>query len=373
MYVAKPNIMYTWSNMTFIFYLAIAICSFILPNFFIVKVTYRNRIKEVPLGIIFTSMILIFTKAFSIVGTDALNGYYINFMGASSLSTFPDYSVEIGFRLLTIIIHNIWNNYTFYLFIISFLTIFPIAHLSWKYRENIIPGIVFGVYASIYYIQSFSLLRIYLASSILLYFFDFLKNKKYIKALMVLLIAGSIHITSLIFFAIYGLKLFKKFSAGIDVVILIIFGALMGLVSNKIPMLFEGRYSVYKGTTSSGFGVEQLLYILPIFILFFYGINKYERNSKIDDITFLVITYNFIIGQISYLIPIFGRITNLFLINTFIISYYAKIVEKYNKYQSIVIYCLIIVYSVVRMVIYLNQYYNIDEIMPYQNIFGWAF
>ena len=103
-----------WDIKTFVFYLSIIIISYILlslvPNYRVSIHGWNSKSrKKYPLGIILVCIMLMIVKGLCIGARDVRTGYYFNFISATSFNNYRDNSVEIGYRLLMIIIRNIFG------------------------------------------------------------------------------------------------------------------------------------------------------------------------------------------------------------------------------------------------------------------------
>lgn len=378
MYTLKPDILYVWSNKTFIFFIIIAMLALILPYVGIVRVKFVKNNKRIPFGLIILTILLICVKGFSAVGRDALSGYYVGFLSADSLGTYSDASVELGYRILTIIIHNIWNNYTFFLVVLAFLTVVPVVYFTWKYRENIFMGLTLFLYTTIYYFQGLSLLRIFLAASIGLIAMDKLITKKNRSAFIWILVAILFHTSMLVLLIPYIIFVFNKLSRGSYVLALVIIFVFFTIYGNQIIGSLSGRYSVYRDTLSNGLGFQQVMYYIPIAVLVYFGHKiqiggNFVEESTIYKLSLALVISGFFIGEVGYIITIFGRAQVAFISLIFVISYYAKRIYARDVKWGNLTKLLVVVYGLARMYIYLSQYYNVDSIMPYSTIWGLIF
>lgn len=379
MYILKPDIFYVWSNKTFVLFLIVALLSGILPYLGIINIKIRNTVKKIPIGLILATTMLIIVKGFSNVGRDVLGGYQLGFLSASSLSSYFDQSIEIGYRVLAVVVYNIWDNYTFFLVIVAMLTVVPVVCFVWKYRNYTFMGLTLFLYTSIYYLQGLSLLRIFLAASIGLCAIDRLISHKNKSAFVFIVIATLFHTSMLALFIPYIIFVFNKLSKGSYAVILSIVFVFLLLYGNKIISSFSGRYVVYRDTVSNGLGFQQILYYVPILILIYFG-NKLSKDNfltyssgDVYKLGLSLVIASFFIGEAGYIISIFGRARVAFLALIFIISYYTKEIYDRDKKWGILTYILVICYGVFWMYVYLLQYYNIDDIMPYSTVWGWIF
>lgn len=362
-----------WSNNTLLLYLLIICFSFILGYLSNKEKIYdKYGKKQLPFCLTIVFIILCFFKGFGCSGTDLNGGYKIYFNSATSFNAVADPTVEIGYRVLNVIIRQFTSNFQILVLIVTVLTLLPVFWFIWKYRDKVDISVLLLLYVSIFYFQSFSLMRIYLASSFGLIAFDAMISKKKIRALLFIILANLFHVSTIILFVPYFVLLFRQKNNNkvMFVTCLILVLALVAL-RNSFQAFFTGRYSVYSVSSGNGgLGIAQLFYISPFFFLSFWG-NKYMRDKKITNIFMAYILCSFAVGTLSYFIDIFGRMQIVFLPLIYIGARYSKIFEdKYPKLKKWLLLCWVM-YAMIRFFIYIYGYYSLDGIMPYQNCFGW--
>ncbi len=363
-----------WSTSTFIFYMGVILICYLISialRKIVVEYPVLEKKKYISLGILVPFLLLVFVKGFITFGRDLVVGYYLNFLSAENLSEFRDKSTEIGYRILNVVVHNIYNEYWFFLLVMTIMTLAPIFYLINKYRNNIDVPVAVLMYCSIFFFPSFSVFRIYIASSICLLALDAMYENKNLKALFFICLAISFHTSSAIMLIFYLIVLFK-----INLKILIMtFTAVFLLVFtqvDKISFLFSGRYSLYQGSEQTGLGFQQLLYYLPILFLILVT-RKYVGNEKINKLSLQYVVLGFFFGMMGYVVSIFGRFQGIFEGLILIVSYYTFKLKGKNKSFRLVVDILVLVYCIIRFVFYISEYYDLDDMMPYTNIFGWVF
>lgn len=362
-----------WDNATFLLYIFISLLSFFISGAAIKAIKFNNRKYIIPFGLILESIILIVVKGCAGVGGDMVGGYQYNFWNSASLSTFPDKTVELGYRILSVVVFNMFHNYTVFILIVSIMTVFPVSWLAWNYHKILDINITMGLYTCIWYFQSFSLIRIYLAASIALIAFAYELENKAIKSIVWILLASLFHLTTLILLIPWIIKFGKIFSKYFYFTGMIVLAVIAFVFRANILTLFDGgRYSIYS-LASGSLGMEEVLYYVPIFILIYIGHNNIKENHQSDVMYIVGNAYTFTgfeIGILKYAVTIIGRMQVLFIPITFIISFYFKMMKK-NKLTYILLKGIIILYGLVRLIIYLKGYYNVDNIMPYTTFWGW--
>lgn len=361
-----------WSNSTLIIYLLIIFGSLFIMNiargYGIKNKLFKNNIN---LGLLLVFIILLFFKGFGTVGTDLLTGYYYNFINGITFETFPDKTVEFGYRFLSVLVRNFTDNYQVFVFIVSLLTLLPIFLILNKYKDKINLPISVLLYITLFYFNSFSAYRIAIASSIGLLYFDAIIEKKYIKSLLFLFLAVSFHKTTIVLSIVLICIFFKMRNNKINAFIIIVSFLFLWGIKDEVSAILNNseRYYIYSSFENISIGMEQFIYFLPIYIFYFFG--KKKDDKYINFVFFLLISTAFCCGMLGYIISIFGRFKDVFLCLIIIIPWlYKNCVTKYNKY-NVLINILTVVYCVFRFMIYIVQYYESEAIMPYRNVFGW--
>lgn len=363
-----------WSYLTFVFYISIMCLSFFIAY----AVGKRNfkwktaHIKPCSIGIVFVAFLLLIIKCFNSTGRDLRTGYLYNFESASSMSNYRDQTVESGFRLLTVIVKNITDNYGVFLVVVGIITILPVVYIINRYRNMIDVPLVVFIYVSMYFINGFSAYRQYMAVSISLMAVDAIIEKKPFKALIWIIVASTIHTSCLVLLIPYILYYMKFLSNKIITILAAVFFAFFYFGRSLIALLLvrHERYSIYLVDSAIDFGFEQLVYYAPMFLLM-YICKKYEKNKNIYRLTYIYLVVGFAFGMASYILPILGRIQSVFMPMAFLLSYYIKIYKQKNKrLNRILISLCVLMYGICRFAIWIVQYYSMEDLMPYTNIFG---
>lgn len=105
---------------------------------------------------------------------------------------------EIVFYGLAYFVSRVTENVAFWLGIVEFLTIAPIFYVAYKERKKLNVCFAMIVYLFKFYNYSLCIMRQSLACSFLMLAFYFWKNKKYVRTMIVILLALGIHSTAFI-------------------------------------------------------------------------------------------------------------------------------------------------------------------------------
>lgn len=366
------NVTVEWSPRTFAFYLVIIIGCYLVASSLKKKKIRWGYGDKYPVGLLIVTIILLFVKCFNTTGRDLRAGYALNFESATSMAAYRDQTVEPGFRLLMVIVRVITHNYGVFLFIVGLITVIPAIHFIYKYRDRIdVPAAVL-LYTSIYFINSFSAYRQYMAVSISLFALDAIIENKPYRALAWIAIASTIHIACLVLvipYAFYFAKLLSKKMIAISVFVVFV---IFYFGRNSISSILGGseRYAIYLINQQVRFGFEQVVYYAPLFLMV-YLCRKLRVNKDISKITYIYLITGFAIGMFSYILPILGRMQSVFISIIILIPYHIKLwKDRHRKRKVVVLNLATLFYCIARFVIWITQYYNLEDLMPYTNLFG---
>lgn len=162
------------------------------------------------------------------VGTDTINYYMNNFSGESSfdVSTSSLVNWEFGFQLISGIIAQLDFNPRWCVYVLTFITYMFLSLAAVRYSKLLGVKIVFVAllyFIMGYYALTFNISRQMAAISIVLYGYSFLfqDKRKYMYFFIYILLASSIHISSLIYILFFFIRYVNL--SKIDTKLIIIF------------------------------------------------------------------------------------------------------------------------------------------------------
>jgi hypothetical protein len=310
-------------------------------------------------------------------GTD-WDSYYNYFNNISLLkSPFEEYlQFEPGYILLNFFIKSIYNSYTLFLLFFTFLVVFfhtkgiknisPLLPLSFLLFFCANKGGIFSV-------------RIYLARAILLYAINFIIQKKRLCFLIGIVIACTIHLSSLIFIIAYPLYHFKfrKHTIFLFWCVSIFFALNTKLIVNLtlIPILNQIGGAGRIVTKLLGYSIESkrhflmtTLYLfrysmfIPIFFIFVR-----DNNTARGLFNIYLFGCLFFLSFSTFLTQIQRAAAYFTMVEWILFAYlYKGIRRKSNKLFFIL---FIILYSFIKYYqsFYVQGYY--DLFVPYRSIF----
>lgn len=327
----------------------------------------------------FAFLVLWFTSAFANCGTDR-EAYALIFENVSWIDLISGWQ-EPGFILFNMFFRVLGSNPRIIYVAISTATL-GLLFLTWyKLRKDII--IVYGVlaYTTLSFVQSFSLMRIYLASAILFSGIEYLRRRKYGIYIIIIGIATLFHYSSLLILIPYVILLLlenHKYKQYVHIICVIMGLCLIFLAVFFASPLFRSipifaRFQSYiENISFSGIGLMQFIYNLPICGLAFWGY-KYEPNVEDKRIIVAYTSSAFLLSMLSYGVPVLGRALSLFtVLYLFVVPRCMALLKQHlygtNRCLYTIIKILCFIYFIMRFLIYIGEYYELDGIIPYMNI-----
>lgn len=316
---------------------------------------HNPKHKKLYLTICFLQMILIQGLRDISVGTDTK--FYVDIYNNYLNSQFYSWQFthfEYGFQMLYNIFHKLNLTSQQMLMIISFVTMFGFAHFIYKNSANVYISTF--IFACMLYPNSFNIMRQFLAMSIAINSYQFIMDKKYIKGLLIILIASLFHVTAylmlipLLFNCFKNWKLMRK--------LIIISSAVCFIYGNKIvnvvlPLVGKSFY-LTEYNVNRLFRMTTMLTIV-IAILVWYFSRRVEEKEEKQELSLLaniaLVNMNFGVLYLKY--EFFSRIIeslNLFLLISIPLGI-TKMKSYYRPLIKIGVYC-------VPILLMLNAVYN---------------
>ena len=363
-----------WSLTTLVFYTAIILGCYTVLLLFrknSVRWGFGNNNKFLT-GLILVAFALLVVKCFSTTGRDLRTGYLLNFKSATSMAAYRDQTIELGFRVLMVIVRNLTEDYTVFLFVVGLITVIPVISTINKYSDRIDVPAAILLFTSIYFFSGFSAYRQYMAVSLSLFAFDAIVDRKPGKALGWIAVSSLFHVACLALIIPYSLFFIRMLTKKMIVISAVVFFILLFLTKDRIALLigsFE-RYNIYSVSERVSFGMEQVIYYLPMFLLL-YICRKNKMDKHMSKIAYIYILTAFVFGMTGYIIPIIGRMSSVFIPIIILVPFYIKHYQgHHSKANRLMLGMITIVYCLARFIIWITQYYILEDLMPYTNVFG---
>ncbi|WP_074563494.1 EpsG family protein [Streptococcus equinus] len=298
---------------TFILYVSCELISLIFMYLGIKGKKYNKAF------LVISSLFLILIVGFRSLdtGTDtyryaeALNRYVAGYVTQSD-------KIWLGkgyFFIFYIIKYLFGSSYVIFNLLIAFLTIYFLYRVILKESQDPLLSL-FLFFATCLFLQMLNQSRQLLAIVLVLYSYSFVKEKKLIKYVLVITIAGLIHSSALIMLPFYylgNLKINKKtILSYMLVVLLILFG--FPFIERMMSYTTYGQVYVVNNymteSQSSSFLNLAVRFLLLLFILFLKEKDELKNNSYF----FNMAIWTLLTQLITTKIYIFGRITTYFFV-----------------------------------------------------------
>lgn len=330
-------------------------------------------------ALIFEAVILIVFFGFrGYIGYDWYT-YNPNFKGISLAKIIEkkDY-FEFGFKFYTLLIKNIFNNYTFYTLVGSLIDIVIICIVSRRYSKS--PLIVVFLFFSIYGLAlEIDMLRNAKAIVLFLLSIKYIEERKLEKFIGLIILAFTFHASSLIYLPMYfilGKKWNKKIVLGIFILgnlyylsDMRIFIKLLKHMDIIIPTSFGraimSKLSIYFSSTPLDFKLGFSIFYFERLIIFVLAwvMDSEIRKQKYGDIMLNSLYISIFIFLYLAELSVMGARLNIL----FIYSYWFVLPLLFNYYSELVVMVTIIAVALFRLT---NQitFDGTDGVYAYQNM-----
>lgn len=328
------------------------------------------------------------------VGNDTLN-YLKSYTVVSQESFFSatQSRMEIGYVIYMRVIALFGFSYLGFQIITSAFTLFSISRFIYKYSNS--AAFSFFVFMTIrMFFGMMNISRQYLAVAILLFSVEFIRDRKFIKFALLVLVASGFHFTAIIFLIAYplvNLKLNAK-----KTILLIGAGIISGLLFDKMVQVFVSVTGRYAGYLEGGyFNFERniaiylnlainLLFLLVAFITKYWSAGQSQKyslvsnsmkkthNHRISDeqlwYTFCLLTL--ILSIVGLNATILGRVETYF--SVFLLAYIPSVIKhiKSKDLRAIVTLGIIAgLFASFVVVMVFRPYWT--TVFPYQWYWNW--
>lgn len=271
--------MYTYIGLT-VFYLLCMV---------IEKISTKKINRNVWTTILVLPLFIISAFRAPSVGNDTYN-YFISYNIVSKEPFFAasQSRLEIGYIIYMRIIALSGVGYLGFQFITSTFIFSSICRFVKRHSNNI--AFTFFVFmTSQMFFASMNITRQYLAIAILLFSIESIKDRKFIKFCIFVLIATSIHFTAITFLVVYPLVNLKLNRT--KTIILLLIGSVVSLLFNQVVRIFvniTGRYANYLESGYFNFedniaiylslGINLCFFLVAFFTRYWKGITLQKGN-----------------------------------------------------------------------------------------------
>lgn len=302
------------------------------------------------------------------VGLD--NDNYLNqFNAMTQLSNVFTY-YEPGYALLCYLCKTWFDDYQVLLFVTAMLTGCFMWRSIYKYSNSYVLCIM-GYIAVNMYFMSFTVIRQFIAVAILTTTIGSIKERQFLKFLLIWLFAVCFHYTALVFFVLYFLHSDNDYFFSWKNCLIIIgtvlffsyYDQLVGGAFTTLSALRDG-YSMYEESDTIK-NLREIIFLFPILLyaLFFRkNLNQLGENNVVLTWVVILLIIAKIIGIMS---PVFSRIHYYFVFaGPILMSYAPKLSSQFTR---VFVTLAIVVYYVWSINLIFN--YQWEDFLPYYSIF----
>lgn len=203
-------------------------------------------------------------------------GYYTDQYGYTD-------TIEDGFLTLAKAVHLFTNNGQVFLFLIALLTCGLFAKFIYENSEDVFFSTYVFLCESMFMI-AFNAARQILATAIAVQAYALLKDRKWIKAALIVLLAALIHNTALICFTLFPIMMVKEERRYKDfeyIAAVLVLAPLSIVLLNPVLVKFFPRYASYFSTNywTNSVGGIVTLWLAELLLVFASHKYKFEAND----------------------------------------------------------------------------------------------
>lgn len=349
----------------------------IILNGIIIKPSRSIKNSNIFLIIIFIQLLIIYTFRSYNIGFDSIT-YYQVFKEIDSFewNNILNHWMEFGYMTLNKIIRSFTNNYNILFGIIGTIIMIPLFKIIKKYSQGVLISVLLYLMLGFYY-DSMNIVRQMIGVSICMYSFKSIIDEKYIKAIIISIIAMCFHSSAYIFIPFiilsYKIKELDKKSivvlVALIVVMFIFYDYIIIFAKDfmNIPYLNEGHLAHHvQGGQLNMFIVFFAISVLGLIYRKRY-IKLYEDKKRIYDISLLAVIFGTMLQLISINLALIARFTYYFTIYSCILI--PSIIKCMGKRDKILMLYPIIILFLIYHHIYLfvsENGYGKAGVVPYQ-------
>lgn len=259
----------------------------------------------------------------------------------NQLSSVPRFEgMEVGWNWINKFLSALFPDFRM---VIVFAGVIFVFGMSWFiFKNSKMKWLSFYLFITLgYYTQSFSSLRQYLAIVLLLNGITFIKRRKFIRFLVVVVLASFIHKSALVFIPVYWLPKIKV--TGLYWLFIMICSAILALFTEDILryMIQRTKYVGYLRYLGQGSGDGILLMFLCFLFLIIIYIKNYRASDTAADIYVSLFIIAILLNIASLDLALIGRVMLYFHISLIILlpNTLATIKNRQSKYIATLAVC----------------------------------
>lgn len=223
---------------------------------------------------------------------------------------------EKGFVLFEILLGFVTKEPRLFIIITSFIFNFSVYKFIKKYSDNYYLSVIMYVCLLFFY-SSMTAMRQFFAVIIILYAYKYIKRKQLIPFVILVLVATTFHITSIICIVLYPMSIigFSRKKSIILIMVSLLILESISVVSVKFSSFLGWDYTY--GTRTDDFSLANFLYFVTFFTMFLVSMWLYKRNkitNKENEFYIYVLLFSALINLIAIKMNILSRASEYFTI-----------------------------------------------------------
>ncbi|MCA1010725.1 EpsG family protein [Halobacillus halophilus] len=261
-----------------IYIINVILLSFVVLVLFVLNLLDTKKGKMTFLIIATLQLILLQGLRNESVGADTRSYLkYFNHIQYFDMEAFISHRFEIGYKFLNNLLAQIGINDQIFLTLVSALILVPVSVFLYKNSTNVYLSlylyITFGFYAA-----SFNTLRQNIAYGIILLSFQYIRDRKFIPFLLIVLLASTFHFSALIFAFAYFLARIKLTIPTVSLIVILTIP--IAFLKNQITaFIISNFYQTYNVTHTNAY--TWFFFNLTLFaIAMLYHQQIIEGNEK---------------------------------------------------------------------------------------------
>ena len=300
------------------------------------------------------------------------NYYVIGFL--NNISEISSLRYEYGFSALCYVLNKISSNPQLLIFVTSIFINISVCTFIYKNSDNIVLSIILYILFNFFF-SYMNIMRQAIAIAIVLFGFEFLKEKKYIKYIIVVLLASFFHASALLAILMIFLKFvkFDKTTIFTTILVMLIFFVigrdLFIFLCNFSPRLYEyigGNYDVsnYFGALFN-FLIYIYFFIFGMLLLKNYNTDFYKNKEDINNIYIGIISIACIFSALIMKVSIFNRFLPYFSI--FMVIWIPNCITKV-KSSKLRLLCYLTTFSILFTYFFIIMLFRPEwyGVVPYE-------
>lgn len=279
-----------------------------------------------------------------------------------------EHEIEIGYGLLNKIVSIYTDNFGVLIAICSIITVGIMIFVIYKNSTSYALSIYLYVALSFYY-MAYNLTRQGIAISITIVGIKYIKEKKLIKYLLVILLASTFHYSALIMIPIYFISRIKLTNIKVVIfsIITFILHTFLYDIINIGVKIFP-QYSPYVGSEFfKGVSINSIVLPFIIFIVLYLFKRFLISENKTNQIYINMSFYSLLLSILQTKVGILDRLPYYF--NIFSILSLPILINCFKtKSQRILATVILIIFGITYNIYYFTTDYH--GLIPYQSIFN---